>query len=184
MKTSRVTLMAYGLTIGGILIVAAIFVFLFVPTLRDVRATADKIEHATAELDAQYANRKKLLTSVSDVKRVRETIQSLSSQFVPPGQELSFITAIEGIAASYGVTEHMSLAPLETSPAPEIRTGFNLSLGGPFTQVMKALVDIEHMPQIVVFTSASVRPGTSQTGSDTPVLIVLQGAIVTPPKGL
>lgn len=187
MKLQSAKLTVAFLTVAGWLFIAGVAVFLALPTLREVRALSDEILKAHAELAAQYANRRNLLTNSVKVQEGRETMAALAVQFVPQGQELSFITAVEAVAEANGVNQRIQIVPgaAAVGGVEELRTGFEITLTGPYRSVLQAVVGIERLPAIVALDSLAVRPGGSPApGSSAPVLVSIRGAVAQPPKGL
>ena len=185
MKLARAKLVVILLTIAGLVACAGITAFLFLPTFRDVGALSGEIVAAHAELEAQYVNRKNLLSSSEKAKAVRETIQDLGAQFLPNGHELDFITAVEEVASRNGVEERILLNVNEGAKlAEELRVGFDLTLTGPTPAVLQTLVELERMPTLLIFDSAVVRPGDGTAGGPSYLSLNLRGSLVAPPKGL
>lgn len=186
MKLKRAKFTVVLLTIGGLAFLIGIGLFLFLPTLKDDVALSAKISAAHAELDAQYANRKNLLSSLDKAQTARETMRALSSQFVPVGKELDFITALEALAAKDGVEERVTLKEAGSGrAAQELRETFELIVNGSYRQAMQMLVDIEKMPNLVIVDSVLVRPGPgSSPGAPSFLSITLRGSLVAPPSAL
>lgn len=186
MKLQSAKLTVLFLTIAGWLFIGVIALFLTLPTLREIRGLSDEIYKAHSELEAQYANRRHLLSNSVKVQEGRATMRELSAQFVPKGQELSFITAVEAIAERYGVTERIQL--VQDLPAPggveELKTGFEVTITGPYRAALQTLVEIERLPALIAVDTVSVRPGGSPSSGAVPVFISIRGAIAIPPKGL
>ena len=174
------------LSIAGLAALAAITAFLFVPSFKDVVHLSEQIDQAHAELDAQYANRKNLLSSLTKAQQARADMQTLSAEFVPEGRELDFITSVEALAAKDGVEEHVSLSPNESGKtADELKEGFELTITGPYRSVMQMLVDLEKMPTLLLDNSVQVRPGQGTNPGDQSFLSLdVRGLLATPPKGL
>jgi hypothetical protein len=171
------------MTVAGLLFAAAVLVFLLLPTFREVRALSAEIIRAHTELEAQYANRKHLLESIEATRAARETVRKLASQFVAPGKELDFITAVEGIASVRGVEERLRLTLEGGGGAEELKTSFELSLNGPYHDVMAALVDIERQPALMVVDNVTVYAG-GPNALTAPVSMLIRGAIAAPPRNL
>jgi hypothetical protein len=181
LKSAKLTILL--MAVSGAIALVGIAVFLIVPTLTDVRGLRQSILTAQAELEAQYTNRKNLLASQTKVLETRETMKLLSTQFVPAGHELDFITAVEALAAENGVTERLQLSNAEKPVAPELEKRFDLTLTGMFHESLQTLIDLEKRPTLMVIESMTVRPGGSSDGP--PVLSIdVHGSIAVPPKGL
>lgn len=185
MKLSQAKLVVVLLTVAGLLFSAAVAFFLFLPTFRELRRLTGEIVRAHSELEAQYLNRRNLLTSGDKVVTARETVTALKPQFLPTGRELDLITAVEAIASRNGVEERLLLSVKDGGKAAEeLRVGFDLTLSGPAPSVLQALVEIERMPYMLIFDSAILRPGEGVPGGPAFLSINLHGAAVAPPAGL
>lgn len=185
MKLSQAKLVVILLTIAGLLFNAAVAIFLFLPTFREIGRLSAEIVRAHSELEAQYLNRRNLLTSGDKVVAARGTVNALKPQFLPAGRELDLITAVEAIASRNGVEERLILSVKEgAKAADELRVGFDVTLSGPAPSVLQALVEIERMPYLLIFDSAVLRPGEGVPGGPSFLSINLHGAAVAPPAGL
>lgn len=186
MKMRNAKLIVTLLTMGGLLAAAAVTVFLFVPTLRDVMHLSDQIIQAHAELDAQYANRKNLLASLTAAESAHATMQKLAAQFVPVGHELDFITAVENLAAKDGVQEIVSLTPNDGGGgAAELKENYDLTVNGKYRSVMQMLVDLEKMPTLLLVDNVVVRPGPGASpGEQSFLSVMMHGSLAAPPNGL
>jgi len=171
------------MTLVGIVFSVAIVVFIFIPTLNEDRNLSSQINDAHAELQAQYTNRRNLLSSINKAETARATMKALAVQFVPDGQELGLITAIETLATKTGVEEHISLKKDETDKDPvELRENFDLTLSGDYRPVLQMLVELERMPQLLITKSVLVQPSPGDTPTSPSFLsVVLHGLLVAPP---
>lgn len=183
MKLSSAKLVVILLTIAGIGFSVGIGVFLLMPTFREINRLSDEIVRAHSELEAQYVNRKNLLSSAGKVVTARETVKTLTTQFLPKGRELDFITAVERIAGQNGAEERINLT-VNAGGAEELRVSFDLVLTGPTPAVMRTILDLERMPTLLVFDSAVVRPGEGAPGGPSFLSVSLRGSVVAPPTGL
>jgi len=185
MKLTHAKILVIFLTVAGAAFSVGVAVFLFLPTYREVGRLSDEIVRAHSELEAQYLNRKNLLSSSDKVGTVRGTIRELATQFLPTGRELDFITTVEGIAARDGVEEHILLAVNEgAKAAEELRVGFDITLSGSAPAVLQTIVDLESMQTLLIFDTAQARPGEGAAGGPSFLSVTLRGSIVSPPNGL
>lgn len=183
MKLQNAKLVVAFMTVGGLLTVIGLGIFLIAPTLSDVHELKQGVLTAQAELEAQYANRRNLLASRDKVVETREIMKRLAAQFVPTGRELDFITAVEALASKNGVTERLQLSKAAGGTVPEFEKRFDLSLTGTFPQSLQMLIDLEKMPTLMLVDSMNIRPGSSSDGPPA-LMIDLHGAIAVPPRGL
>ncbi|MEK7546234.1 MAG: hypothetical protein AAB554_04130 [Patescibacteria group bacterium] len=185
MKLARAKLVVMMLTLAGLVFDAGILLYLCMPTFREIGRLTEEIVRAHSELEAQYLNRRNLLSSGEKVGSARETMRALAAQFQPKGRELDFITAVEGVAAARGVEERLMLTVIEgTKGIEELRVGFDLTLNGASPAVLQTLVDLERMPSLLIVESAVMRPGEGAAGGPSFLSVNLRGAIVAPPAGL
>lgn len=186
MKLQRAKIFVVFMTAAGGLFIAAAAAFLILPSLKEIGGLSEKIVDAQTELEAQYTNRKQLLSSIGTIRSVRDSLGRLSAQFVPEKQELTFIRAVEEIAASRGVEERIRLSPPVGKPQlEELKTGFELNFEGPFPNVFSALVDVERLPTLTIVDALVIRSSKAErTGEPAPVSLIVRGSIAAPPKGL
>jgi len=185
MKLAHAKLVVILLTVAGLIFSAGVAAMLFLPTFREVRRLSGEIVRAHSELEAQYLNRRNLLSSGEKVKTARETMRSLATQFLPKGRELDLITAVEAIASRNGVEERLTLNVNEGAKGgDELRVGFDLTLNGNSNAVLQTIVDVERMPYLLVFDSGVVRPGEGAAGAPSFLSVNLRGSAVAPPLGL
>lgn len=184
MRLDQAKIVVIVLALGGLAFIAAVASFMFVPAWKDVHLLSAQISGAYAELDAQYANRKNLLSSIGKAEGARADAAKLAPQFLPPGRELDFITSVEDIAARRGVEERITLAPLDGGTAPELKTAFDITLNGDVRAVLQALVDIERMPILLIVDSVTARPTAGAPGAASFLSLNLRGSIPNPPPGI
>ena len=154
------------------------------PTLMEANDLAVKLTEAETEVQAQYANRKQLGETIDRIAVAKKTVMRLAAQFVRQGEELSFITAIEGIGDSNKVETKLQLGSGGggLSDAKEFDKGFTLTIDGPFTSVMHAIVDLERLKQMTVIQSFTIRGQNAPIGTDAPVEVLLMGIFASPPS--
>lgn len=185
MKLSTARLLVIVLTALGLLFVGGVMSFLFLPSFAESVRLSGEILKAHAELDAQYEDRKSLLSSLKNAVKAHDDLGGLKVQFLQTGRELDLIRHIEDLAAQEGVTEHFSVQPAEDGPIKEIKEQFDLTIEGDYLKVMRMLVDVERMPILLVTQSGVVHPGQGDTAeSPSFVQLDLKGAIVSIPEGL
>lgn len=185
MKLERAKIVVVAMTFAGMLFAAGAALWLVLPAYREVRVLASQIIDAQTELEAQYANRRHLLASIEELARVRAVVGKLTSQFLPAGQELVFITSVEEIAARHGVTERIRLSAAPPGSLEELNRSFELSLSGPFPDVLKAFLDVERLPSLLVIDAVSVNSNRADTPDARPhVTFLIRGALAAPPKNL
>lgn len=185
MKLARAKLVVVFLTFAGLAFSGAVAGLLFLPTFREIGRLSEEIVRAHSELEAQYVNRRNLLSSGEKVGVVRATMRELAVQFLGKGRELDFITAVEGIAAGNGVEERLLLTVSESGgAAAELRVGFDITLNGATPAVLQTIVDLERMPSLLIFDSAVLRPGDGAPGAPSFLSVNLRGSVVAPPAGL
>ncbi|GEM_PF-2063491 len=185
MKLARAKGVVIFLTVSGLAVNAALALLLFLPTMQEIGTLSREIVLAHSELEAQYLNRKNLLSSGEKARDVRETMRALGAQFLPDGRELDFITAVEKLAAENGVEERILLTVNAGGKgADELRLGFDITLNGPSPAVLQTVIDLERMPTLMIFESAVVRPGEGAPDGPSFLSINLRGSLVAPPRGL
>jgi hypothetical protein len=176
--------------LGGLAALVLIVIFMFLPDLKETGRLSKDIQKARTELDAQYANRKKLLTSLTTATKGRVDMQLLGTEFVPAGREIELITAIETLAAKNGVERQFSLSPnTGTKAAAELNENYTLTVNGKYHAVMQMLVDLEKLPTLMIVEGGTVHPAVASSEGGIPptessLSVSMHGTIAEPPKGL
>lgn len=166
----------------GALAVAGVSIFFAAPAYRDLFQIEKKLAEAESQVQAQYNNRRKLSETTERIKAARQIIEDLETQFLPNGQELKFITAVENIGEGHGVATKMKLSPSKGLPGlEEYDKNFTLSLTGSYQNVIKTLIDFERLPFLAVYDAVIMN---SNGQDDAPVTLDLRGSIASPPKNL
>ncbi len=184
MKLRHAKTIAILLTLAGLAAFFGLAFLLFIPTFKENLKLGSDINDAFGQLDAQYAHRKNLLVSHARVTAARDTMKRLATEFVPTGHELDLITSIETLAANDGVEERVQLNENENGgPTPELKERYDLTLSGPYRNVLQMLVDLEKMPEMLMTDGMEARASTNEAGQSQ-LLITMHGAISTPPPGV
>jgi len=186
MKLSTAKLVVLIMSVLGVLFVGGLSAFLLLPSFTESIRLSGEILKAHAELDAQYSDRKSLLSSLKKSEGARDSIKALTVEFQTPGRELDLITAVEALAAKDGVVEHFSLSPRQAGGGmPELQEAFDLTVEGEYRDVMQMLVDVEKMPVILVTENGLIHPGQGASGESKDfVSMTLRGSVVSLPQGL
>lgn len=180
MKLKNAKILVIILILACAACIAGLSIFLFIPTFKANAGLASSITLAYAQLDAQYANRKNLLSSHDKVAHASEVEKNLSEQFVDEGKEIDFIKIIEELASKNNVEQHIQLTQSEGGEVPEIKTRFALTINGTYRNTMQMLLDMEKSTPLILVNSMDIRPGEVEGGVDF-LQITVHGSIVSPP---
>jgi len=176
------------MTIFGILFIAAVVFFLFLPTFKDMNNLASDVVDAQAELEAQYTNRKSLLRNSERITEVKETTSELLGQFIEPGQELSFIKTVESIGERNGIETEIRLSPDKSAKLPKgaahPNDHFDITLNGAAHQVYRSITELESIQSMVAIESTTIRSGTIEEGEPRTISVLLRGKITLTPENL
>jgi len=184
MKLDRAKYFVAFMTAAGLAVIAGLAVFLIVPALRDLADLSRKLIEAETEVQAQYANRRNLLSSIEKIQEIRLSMKDLASQFVPAGSELTFIESVEAVGERNAVEVRLRLVG-EAAPGGEFRQGFEVSLNGAYENVFRAYAALESLPTLISIESFQIRGGDADApDASTPIAVSLRGLIATPPQGL
>lgn len=170
----------------GALVVTGLILFLAVPAYQASVATEDKLVETESQVQAQYASRKKLSETTERLKSARKIIDQLKSQFLPNGEELELITAVEGIGDKQGVTTRLTMDQGKGLPGlTDYNKTYSLSIVGPYTKVMDALIDFERLPFLATYSTLTLNAGSNETGTAGNALTLeLRGYVASPPQKL
>ncbi len=179
MKIQQAKIVVVVMTLAGLAVAGGLIWFLALPTFRDVRELADLVIETETELQAQYANRKNLLSSLTRIDRAKSIMHDLDDQFVPIGNELDFITAVELAAETSGVELRINLNPASKGQAGDLTRTVDLQLSGPYRNILDALSAVERLRYLVIIRSVSIQAGDGGMAT-----MSINGAIASPPQPL
>lgn len=184
MSIKQVQLTVILLTLAGVAAIAGIIIFILSPTMRDIRQLSTDIIAAQVELEAQYTNRKNLTESIAQVNQIRQTSHKLASQFIQPGEELTFITRVEDIATENGLESSIRMSAASQKGGSGLNEIFEVVFNGPFANVQQALVEFERLANLTIIDAVIVRAGEISAEAPTVISMTLRGKIAFMPKEL
>lgn len=110
-----------------------------------------RITEEQTRIDEQYALRRLLRGSSTDLTATKGRVGTLSQAAVREGGELAFIRALEGAAAASGVTQDIQLETANQTDlsAWEKQIPLTLRLTGPYPRVLRHINALERLPYAI-----------------------------------
>jgi hypothetical protein len=171
--------LAVVMTLTAFIAIGAVLMFLTRPAWLQVRELVVSIDAANTQLNAQYENRKRLLTDARAVDERLRTLTETSSQFIHSGNEIDFIKAVEVIADRNHVQHETRISDSELPSIKEFSKSFDLSFSGSYQDVLKTLIELERMEYLTAPITLDIRP-TSTGGA----ALVYRGYFVIRPADI
>lgn len=139
---------------SAVILVAAVGL----PSMFRIRALRDEIVGERQKIDRRYALRNYVRNSLAEIESARKELTALQVIAVREGDELDFITAVEGAAASTGVSMTMDLQTVNQQDISdwERQVPIKFEVAGQFPQVASFLNEMEHLPYYVILDSLLV----------------------------
>ena len=177
---------AIVVAVSGALVVAGLIFFFALPAYQASIKTGEKLVETESQVQAQYASRKKLSETTESLKFARQITEKLRDQFLPDGAELELITAVEAVGERQGVVTKLMMSPGSGEQGlAEYDRSFTLSIAGPYSKVMDALVDFERLPYLATYDSLTLSAGSGNNGAaEAPLTLELRGFVAKEPQNL
>ena len=163
-------------------IMVLIVYFVILPTVRDIKKISTAIYQERVDLEKKYLQGQLLRKTIENFEKIKPEEDKLINAFLPAGEELKFITAIEQIAALHSLEQKLQLQPNQNKREGQ---GFSslpldISISGKFTPVLQYLKDLQRLNYYFNIYSLTLTAG-NQPGINPEVTAVLNGKIYTLP---
>lgn len=162
-------------------VTAGMIIFLTYPSIRAIRNLADQIYEQRIELEQLYQKGQLLKRTLKEYEEVKPSVQELQRVYITRGEELNFITTLEGVAQSNDIEQDIKLGSLD----PKDKTGVNklpyqLGISGNLANIIAYLGGLEGLDFYVnIETVRLSRSGgtssrtTTSTGEVSPLATIL-----------
>jgi len=161
-------------TIAFALLLVALIVLVIVPSFLEIRLINQQVLEERTRLEALYTRGQVLKTVQQNYNTIKDDATFLNSIILKENQELSYITAIEGIASNLGVTLEITVSNPKRTPETRFsELGFTLALVGEWEQLARFLDHIEALPyytninEMTVAVRSDEKNKTSRTANIT-----------------
>jgi hypothetical protein len=163
-----------------LLVTASVLLFVTLPSVRAIRSLADQIFEQRLELERMYHKGQILKHTLKQYEEVKPAVQELSRIYITTGEELQFITTLEGVAQAAGVHQDIKLGakdPKDKTAANKLP--YQLEIEGNLTSLIAYLGGLESLDFYVNidtlrFSHGSVSSGHGQSsGSSEPLTAIL-----------
>lgn len=124
------------------LVTVALIAFVTWPSLVEIKRLSTEIDTQRAELEALYLRGQSLKQTLKAYSEIKPTVAALDRIYIKQGNELDFITSLEGVADTTQVAQTIKLTPIEKSnsvkPLP-----LQLDLSSSLPQLIRHLAALE-----------------------------------------
>jgi len=144
-------------TIGVILIISLITVFIIIPTISDIKKISNPIYLERVDLEKKYLRGQLLKKTVSNFEEIKSQKNKLDTIFIKEGEELKFISTLEGIASLNSVDQTIELRVKDVEEKRGTKTfPLKITAKGSFAQVMNYLTDLEGLDYYLNISSVDL----------------------------
>ncbi len=172
-------------TAGTLIVTSGVLAFVTWPSFRAIRNLSDQIYGERTQLEALYLRGQVLKQTLREFEEVKPKASALNGIYVKRGDELTFIKALEHVAASHGVTQEIRLGASDPKQSDN-RLPFQLEASGPLKAVLAYLGGLEALDyyvnvDTVRLSAASANDQAARTAKSPSIGIILQAtAYLTP----
>lgn len=123
-----------------------------------ISKSSDGIIAAQRKIDEQYALRRSLRGSTTDLSSIKREIGRLSVKDIHEGGELDFVRALEAAADTTGVSQDIRLETVNQKEISgwEKEVPLNLTFTGTYPQIIRHIAEIESLPYAVTVQNVTV----------------------------
>ena len=148
------------------LIMAAVIIFILLPTVRSLRTIATETERVHEVLNSSYEKNKVLQRTTLKLPQIKNYVNAWEGALITPGTELQFINYLEGLAAAHTLTIKVQPKPFDSS-APHLKHGFDLDiqLTGSFSNTLNFLTALEQSDYYVTIENIDMQKLTGEDGA-------------------
>lgn len=164
--------------LGVSIITSLIIYFVILPTLRDIKKINEAVYAEKIDLEKKYLRGQLLKKTIEDFEKIKPEKDKLKSLFITEGEELTFITALEKVAASHNLNQKLSLQPLKDNEEGNnlyYSLPLTITIQGKFIDTLKYLEDLEKLNYY--FNILSITISTNLKGQEDLVMVKLEGKI-------
>ena len=148
----KLYLLISGISAAAILLIA----FIIVPSMLEIKNLNEGIALQRLEIEKRYTQIQSG-KRITNLTKIKNDIEQLSSIFVKKGSELEFITTLEGIAQANGLEQNINLQTTEQKVSGQIiATPIQISLTGEYLNILKYLSSIEKLDYYITINSLNL----------------------------
>ncbi len=145
---------------------AVLIVFITLPSIREIKALNEQIETQRTELEKLYQKGQLLKQTLKEYEEIKPTVATLDRIYIKRGEELSFITSLEGVANSNGLKQDIKLVSQDPKKTTAANTfPIQLDLRGELNSFLRYLTGLEAMDYYLNIDT--IRISTSSRDSST-----------------
>ena len=140
--------------------VALVVWLVILPTISDIKKISNDVYLEVVDLEKKWERGQRLRETVLNFEKIQSERGKLAQAFIIKGQELTFITSLEGLAAERSLVQNIQ--PQFNQPIS--RAGFEeipltITLQGEFHSLLQYLQDLEQLSYYVTITALNLNAG-------------------------
>lgn len=141
--------------------------FVILPTLSDIKMINDALKNERIDLEKKYQRGQLLNKTIDDFERVKDQKKDLEKIFVTRGDELEFVTILEGIAEANNVAQKLSLKSEDEQKKTNkayIAVPLTIELESTFPQLLTYLHSLDQLDFYI--TSKNINMNSNSVNND------------------
>jgi len=164
-----------GLTTLALGVLGALVVW---PSVQEIQTLNSQIDQQRLQLEELYQKGRNIKKTLEEYHAIKPTLGALDQVYVKHGQELAFITTLEGVASDAGVTQELSQS--STPNADTNSLSLQLKVGGTLQQILTYLTKVEALDYYVNIDLVRLSRSGDQTNNPNLSAIFLATTYVEP----
>lgn len=132
---------------------AAIFIFIDLPAIKNIKKIKDEIEFQRLDLEKKYFKIQRSKKTALSLNKIEAEMAEMNNVFINENRELEFITSLERLAAKNSLSQEINLAGKEGQKEGEPRVAnLYVRLTGSYDNIINYLSDMESSEYYINFT--------------------------------
>ncbi len=145
-----------------ITVIFAVGFFVFIPTAKNIKKTAEEISAQKKSIEQIYANKQFLEPTKKKLEEIKTGLKKYERPFIILNQELDLITTLENLANENNINQKIDLTEPAAS-AKKTKTGsasstleemtLSIKLTGDYQRILKYLISLESLNYYIIINN-------------------------------
>jgi len=145
---------------------AFLIIFITLPSIREIKNLNEQIETQRTELEKLYKKGQLFKQTLKEYEEIKPTVATLDRIYIKRGEELAFITSLEGVANVNGLQQDIKL--LNQDPKKTTMTNtfpIQLELKGELGPLLRYLTSLEALDYYLNIDTIRISTASRDSGT-------------------
>ncbi len=164
---------------GIFLLIVLILITIILPTLKKIEALQKEITSIHKSMEIDYQKTRQMKRTLNELSAIEKEIDNIKKSFITPGQELSVIIELEGLAKKYSITQtlHANSTNIQLPNSDGVDYTFSFLNHGTFENHMNFLYEMERLPYYINISNLQWEKRSGSLEEDTSITLRFDGHI-------